>query len=104
MIIEYLELSTAIQNLTQLSVTSTSSVIQWFRPVLVPAHGTLHSYIVQVYDDDNTLLVESNTVYTSYYITDILSPYSNYSVEVYANTSAGLNPSASLQIQTTQDG
>ena len=99
-----LDLSTAIQNLTQLSVTSTSSVIQWFKPVLVPAHGTLHSYIVRVYDDDNELLVESNTVYTSYYISDVFSPYSNYSVEVYANTSAGLNPSASLQIQTLQDG
>lgn len=72
--------------------------------MLVPAHGTLHSYVIQVYDDDNTLLVESSTVYTSYYTTDVLSPYSNYSVEIYANTSAGLNPSATLRIKTLQDG
>ncbi|KAI6660977.1 hypothetical protein LOD99_13700 [Oopsacas minuta] len=96
------ELTTSIRNLTQLFVTSTTSVIQWLRPVLTPAHGSIQSYTIEVLDQDDELLIQSTSVYTSYSISD-LSPYSNYSVEVYANSTAGQSPSATIQIQTLED-
>ena len=70
----------------------------------MPAHGTILSYTIQVSDDTNGLLARSTSVYTSYHFPGVLSPFSNYSVEIYANTSAGRNPSAHIQIQTLQDG
>ena len=73
-------------------------------PSLLTAHGSILSYTIRVLDENNGLLMHSTSVYTSYHFPGVLSPFSNYSVEIYVNTSAGSSPSAYIQIQTLQDG
>ena len=94
----FTEPSTPPKNESVTLITSTSAVISW-NPPLKP-NGVIIQYRLQCGPNVGHIVSGSQTTIT---LSGLL-PYTNYSCNITAHTSAGRGPAATVNITTAQDG
>jgi len=97
----YVIVPSMVVNLTKEGVTDTSISLSWKEPV--DRNGIIVSYLVEWGESDDSDEKKNdshlNTADLNYNITN-LRPYTNYTVSVYATTSAGQGPHSPITVET----
>ena len=80
------------------SIANTSAEISWMPPV--NENGIITNYTIEIFSGVQVVISQTLTASDLEYMATGLNPFTNYSVSVYASTSAGAGETVSEEFMT----